>query len=91
MELATTVLVPGVQKNIKKPFGANSFFFFANNYLTKKASGIIRAPSCSSRQGVSKHIDGDLERSGHNLTSGQGHVRSHVDLMLTRSHVDMLT
>ena len=72
------VLAPGVQKLKKQPFGAKSFF--ANNYSTKKASGIIRAPSCFSRQGASKHIDGDLERSGQNSTSGQGHMRSHVDL-----------
>ena len=37
---------------------------FAINFQTKKASGIILAPSCFPRQGASKHMHGDLERSG---------------------------
>ena len=35
----------------------------------------MRAPSYFSRQGASKHIHFDLDRSGqHDLASGQGHV-----------------
>ena len=62
------------QKLQKTVFGNN---IFANNFRTKKASGIIWAPSCSSPQGASKHIHGDFERSGSlfDLRS-----RSHVDL-----------
>ena len=54
-------------------------FFAKKNFRTEEASGLIQAPLCSSRQGSSKHVPSDLQRSGQNLTSSQGHVRSHVD------------
>ena len=50
----------------------------ANDFWNKKDSSFIRAPSCSSRQGASQHILGDFEWSDQYLTSGQGHVSSHV-------------
>ena len=37
--------------------------FFANNFRTKKDSGIIQAPSCFSLRDASKHIFFDLGRT----------------------------
>ena len=77
-EPLSTVQALGVQK--KRPnscFGQKSFL--ANNVWAKKAKGLMRAPSCSSRQRASKHTTGGPKRSGQYLTSGQGSVRSHAD------------
>ena len=69
------VQAAGVKKTAKQLFLAETFF--TNDFRTKKASGIIRTPSCSTRHGASKHIHGDLERSGSifNLI-----LRSHVGI-----------
>ena len=47
----------------KKDGDLRIYVFFANNFQTKKDSGIIQAPSCFSLQDASKHILFDLERS----------------------------
>ena len=63
--------------NVKIFFFA--YNFFANNFSTKKARGIIRSPSRSSHPGASKHMHGNFEWSQQYSTPGQDHVTLHVD------------
>ena len=60
--LGHILTLPGRVKE-KKDSDLRIYGFFANNFQTKKDSGIIQAPSCFSLQDASKHILFDLGRS----------------------------
>ena len=58
----------------EKKIAISGFTVFANNFRTKKSSGIIQAPSCFSLQDASKHILLTSEGQVENLTSGQSNM-----------------
>ena len=66
------ILTPPGRVKEKKRF--EDLPFFANNFRTKKDSGIIQAPSCFSLQDASKHILLTSEGQVENLTSGQSNM-----------------
>ena len=66
-----------LQRSRKVKIAFFAKWLFANNLWIMKASNIMLAASCSSRQDASKYVLTCC--LCQNLTSGQGHVRSHVE------------